>query len=170
MSANKLQVVFGEITEKNLGQLKLLNSVTFPVKYNDEFYKGLLENTDLTQLAYFNDILIGAICCRVENKDDKKKLYIMTLGVLSPYRKYGIGGKLLSYVLDTVCNKDELKGTIEEVYLHVQVNNDNAISFYKKFGFEIVETLKDYYKRIEPRDCYVLSKKLSSTSTDQTSK
>ena len=42
--------------------------------------------------------------------------------------------------------------------MHVQVNNETAIAFYKKFGFEIVEKKEQYYKRIEPSDAYVLKK------------
>lgn len=41
---------------------------------------------------------------------------------------------------------------------HVQINNEGAIDFYKKFGFEIVETKEHYYKRIEPADAHVLQK------------
>lgn len=37
-----------------------------------------------------------------------------------------------------------------QVMLHVQTNNDEAIAFYKRFGFEVVDEVKDYYKRIEP--------------------
>lgn len=47
---------------------------------------------------------------------------------------------------------------------HVQVNNEGAIEFYKKFGFEIVETKEHYYKRIEPADAHVLQKNLRSNS------
>lgn len=43
-------------------------------------------------------------------------------------------------------------------FRHVQVNNDGAIKFYEKFGFKIVEEKKNYYKRIEPADAYVLQK------------
>lgn len=49
---------------------------------------------------------------------------------------------------------------LDAVYLHVQVNNDVAIAFYKKFGFEIIETKENYYKRIEPAAAYVLQKNL----------
>ena len=45
-----------------------------------------------------------------------------------------------------------------EVYLHVQVGNDDAVEFYKRFDFEVGETVKDYYKRIEPPDV-VLAKR-----------
>jgi N-alpha-acetyltransferase 50 len=61
---------------------------------------------------------------------------------------------MLNHVLD-YCKKD---GNIECVYLHVQVNNEVAINFYKRFYFEIVEKKEQYYKRIEPADAYVLKK------------
>ncbi len=45
--------------------------------------------------AYFNDVVVGAVCCRIETEGDQKKIYIMTLGVLAPYRQLGIGDMLL---------------------------------------------------------------------------
>lgn len=41
--------------------------------------------------AYFNDIPVGAVCCRVDHSQNQKRLYIMTLGCLAPYRRLGIG-------------------------------------------------------------------------------
>ena len=52
------------------------------------------------------------------------------------------------------------------MYRHVQVNNQSAIDFYKKFGFEIVETKEQYYKRIEPADAHVLMKVLRTPKND----
>ena len=46
---------------------------------------------------------------------------------------------------------------------HVQISNESAIDFYRKFGFEIIET-KNYYKRIEPADAHVLQKNLKVPS------
>lgn len=43
-------------------------------------------------------------------------------------------------------------------FRHVQINNETALDFYKKFGFNVVEVVQNYYKRIEPADAYVLEK------------
>nr|BAN20967.1 n-acetyltransferase separation anxiety [Riptortus pedestris] len=84
----------------------------------------------------------------------------MTLGCLSPYRRLGVGTVMVEHVLRHV----EKDGNYDNVYLHVQVNNTGAIDFYKKFGFEIHETKKHYYKRIEPADAHVLQKNLRPPS------
>ena len=49
---------------------------------------------------------------------------------------------------------------IDIIFFYFQVNNEGAIGFYKNFGFDIVETKEQYYKKIEPADAYVLEKKL----------
>uniref|UniRef100_A0A3Q0T6X4 N-alpha-acetyltransferase 50 n=1 Tax=Amphilophus citrinellus TaxID=61819 RepID=A0A3Q0T6X4_AMPCI len=69
-----------------------------------------------------------------------------------------LGTKMLNHVLN-ICEKD---GTFDNIYLHVQISNESAIDFYQKFGFEIIETKKNYYKRIEPADAHVLQKSLRS--------
>jgi len=149
----------GDVTHHNIKQLKRLNQVIFPVNYNDRFYKDVLEAGELAKLVYFSDIVVGAVCCRIEasvdaNNSAKRRLYIMTLGCLPAYRRLGLGTLMLEHVFK-LCKSD---GNIDSIYLHVQVNNDDALSFYKKFGFEIVELAKSYYKRIEPADAYLVEK------------
>lgn len=78
----------------------------------------------------------------------------MTLGVLLAYRHEKIGTKLLNSVL-LECEKDE---TVDHIYLHVQVGNEEAIAFYHSFGFETTDTIKDYYQNISPPDCFILKK------------
>lgn len=126
------------------------------MSYNDKFYKDVLEAGELAKLAYYNDMVVGGVCCRVDVLDGQRRLYIMTLGCLAPYRRLGIGTKMLEHVLNFV----EREGNFNSIFLHVQVNNDGALDFYKKFGFEVVETKQHYYKRIEPADAHVLQKTL----------
>ena len=54
----------------------------FPVVYHDKFYRDVLDAGDLAKLAYYNDIVVGAVCCRVDTSAEsgERKLYIMTLG------------------------------------------------------------------------------------------
>ncbi|CAO2815997.1 unnamed protein product [Amaranthus hypochondriacus] len=145
------------VRDKNVMQLKKLNVTLFPVRYNDKYYVDALASGDFTKLAYYSDICVGAIACRLEKRDDGTvRVYIMTLGVLAPYRGLGVGTKLLNHVLEL-----SSKQNISEIYLHVQTNNDEAINFYKKFGFEITDTIQNYYTNISPPDCYVVTKHLS---------
>eukprot|EP00978_Attheya_sp_CCMP212_P029157 scaffold102809_cov54-Attheya_sp.AAC.1 len=93
----------------------------------------------------------------------------MTLGVLAAYRGRGIGSKLIQSVLDHVeqHNHDDEKGEhgplslVDEIVLHVQISNDDAIKFYtERFDFEQGPMVENYYRRIDPPHCYILKKKL----------
>ena len=64
--------------------------------------------------AYYNDTVVGGVCCRVDNScPEQKRLYIMTLGCLAPYRRLGIGTLMLQHVLRYV-QKD---GSFHAVFL-----------------------------------------------------
>jgi ribosomal protein S18 acetylase RimI-like enzyme len=115
---------------------------------------------------------------KVANDDDDAnatagaELWIMTLAVLAPYRSQGIGGRLLQSLLQqtaqqpngggsgSACNCGSRRREIVQIRLHVQTSNEDAIRFYtNRFGFVHDGTiLKNYYPRLEPPDCYVLSK------------
>uniref|UniRef100_A0A1A9VU34 N-terminal methionine N(alpha)-acetyltransferase NatE n=1 Tax=Glossina austeni TaxID=7395 RepID=A0A1A9VU34_GLOAU len=152
------RIELGDVTPHNIKLLKKLNTVVFPITYNDKFYVDALYAGELVKLAYYNDIVVGAVCCRIDTTENKRRLYIMTLGCLLPYRRLGIGTIMFLHVLNYVEND----GNFDSIFLHVQINNDGALEFYKKFGFEIVETHKHYYKCIESTDAFVLEKTLTN--------
>merc|ERR1712232_534945 len=106
------------------------------------------------------------VCCRVEDRaEGGKQLYIMTLSVLRPYRRHGISTQLVQWVLDKAEGKEGQSDCLEEIYLHVQTSNEAAIAFYKTFDFKVVEEIKNYYRDIEPPDCYVLRRVLNRGKT-----
>lgn len=135
----------------------------------ESFYRDSAAAGTCTALAYargegdedenaFNE-LAGAIAVRLEKHPklpDKARMYIMTLGVYAPHRARGIGSRLLMNSLNEA-SEDE---NIVDAYLHVQVNNEEAIKFYcdptGKFAFEKGEVIEKYYKRIEPDSAVVL--------------
>ena len=47
----RLDLVFAEVTEKNVEQLRLMNELIFPVRYNDQFYKDVYKNQKLAQFG-----------------------------------------------------------------------------------------------------------------------
>jgi ribosomal protein S18 acetylase RimI-like enzyme len=108
-------------------------------------------------LAYLKDVLVGAISCKEDTQEDgSKAVYIMTITVLKPYRRYGIGSQLLEKAIED-CGKNR---QVRKMTLHVQKGNDSAMEFYKKHGFIIKEELKNYYTDLEPSDCFILEKHL----------
>lgn len=51
LKRKKCVISLGQLTDKNIKQLKVLNSVVFPVHYRDSFYDALLRKTELSQLG-----------------------------------------------------------------------------------------------------------------------
>ncbi|KAF8813788.1 N-acetyltransferase NAT13 [Phlegmacium glaucopus] len=151
------RVTFSSITSNNLGTVRKLNSVLFPIRYGDKFYKDLLlpEVEDFCKLVYYNDIPVGTICCRLEDKNGQNILYLMTMGILAPYRSRKLGSQSLELILDAA---ETHAKQVDKIYLHVQVSNEQAKKFYTNHGFEQVEIQKDYYKKIVPHDAWVLEK------------
>jgi len=181
----KLNVEFGAVTNDNVEQLRKVNTVSFPVTYNEAFYQDVVKrsNENLNKFAYFNGFVVGAVCTRIEAIPSKdgigstdgatasstpqqagNRLYIMTLAVLAAYRGRGIGTQLIQSVLDYCTaekGKDDTVGRIDEICLHVQTSNSDAIRFYThRFGFVQGEMVENYYRRIHPPHCYRLYKVL----------
>jgi len=189
----ELKVEFGRINQDNIEQLRKVNLACFPVQYQEKYYNDVAESKGegLCKFAYWNGFVVGAACARLEplhhkggdaetqddekkgdsgngnandeGGDGKKRIYIMTLGVLAAYRGRTIGAQLIQSILDYFeesMDSPELKD-VTEIALHVQISNDDALKFYEeKFGFEKGEMVENYYRRIDPPHCYKLFRKL----------
>lgn len=88
---------FGEVNVKNYEQLRIINYMTLPVVYSEQFYEYLLQMRRYSRLAYVKDVLVGAISCKedIDKDTDEHVCYIMTITVLPPYKRYGIGSQML---------------------------------------------------------------------------
>jgi ribosomal protein S18 acetylase RimI-like enzyme len=51
---------------------------------------------------------------------------------------------------------------ITSLYLHVQTINQEAIRFYMRNGFRIQSIVPNYYKLVENRDAYILTRPVFS--------
>lgn len=115
--------------------LKNLNYALDSESFNNEFLKviGFFDNALLGCLVY------TYIYDRIEIE------YII---VDDKYKRQGIATKLLNFI--------EKNNDIKNITLEVRKSNEEAINFYKKNGFEIVTTRKNYYNN---EDAYLMIKK-----------
>lgn len=171
--AGDVRIMLDDLTPHNIKQFKMVNQSVFPVQYVDAFYRDAQKSEiHFSKLAYFNDLVVGGVCFRLEDasspeigmvnktiKADKikqaslKRAYIMTLGVLTPYRRYGVGKKMLDWVIEKARALKDVNG----IYLHVQTNNEEAKAFYEKQEFtQEGGVFEGYYKKIDPPDAYML--------------
>ena len=79
----------------------------------------------------YNDVILGLIVLNIKNKDE---IVILDIAVKKDNQKRGIGKALLNYVLY------ELKPKIL-----IAETDDDAVGFYKKNKFEIVNLGKKYF-------------------------
>lgn len=78
---------------------------------------------------------------------------LVTLNVKPRIQGRGFGRKLLSAGIKSV-----KKHYPKEINLHVRTDNENAISLYRKFGFVVVNSIRNYYN---DKDGYLMRKEFS---------
>jgi ribosomal protein S18 acetylase RimI-like enzyme len=89
--------------------------------------------------------------CITAHEDDWG--YIITIDVLEPYRRHGVGTLLLTEV------ERRLAGSgVREIGLDTAINNAAGIAFWRKHGYRIRGTRRDYYPG--GLDAYAMAKGL----------
>ncbi|KAJ2713907.1 N-acetyltransferase 5 [Coemansia spiralis] len=156
----------------SLGRVRSLNAVLFPVRYTPAFYKSLLKPGQFARLAFYNGACVGTVTCRKQplgfadaptaHLDPSAppavdyEVYMMTLGVLAPYRRLGIAHGLLASAIEAAAADP----TVRRIVLHVQTDNDDALRFYHRRGFTTLRMVERYYKVLDPPHAYLLQYRL----------
>ncbi len=84
---------------------------------------------------------------------------IVSFAVTKEFRNHGIGYKLVQCLLDNYpCSADSLPDIklTWPLQLIVRTSNYQAQRLYRKFGFKIIRTVKDYYQNDPVEDGYVM--------------
>jgi len=84
------------------------------------------EETGFAFIAYYSDMLAGAVCCELT---DNNGVYIRLIGTLSRHKRKGVGKALLSKVFKEAESRD-----IHNVYTFVRVDNKAGFALGRKFG------------------------------------
>ncbi|KZO93310.1 acyl-CoA N-acyltransferase [Calocera viscosa TUFC12733] len=161
------RITTASLTKNNIGTVKRINQVVFPISYSNKFYDESLaaELEEFNRLVYYNDIPIACVCCRFDRTtgSDTAKLYIATMAVLAAYRSLTIGRQTLALVLHAAAAHKSPK--ISVVYVHVQVSNTEARKFYEREGFKVASEVKDYYKKITPANAWLMEREITAEDT-----
>lgn len=76
-----------------------------------------------------------------------------------------LGSILIEHIMENA--RRATNPIITSLYLHVQTVNEQAIRFYERNGFRIQTIVRDYYKLIENRDAYILSRPVFQPTYNQ---
>ena len=116
-----------------------LSSETLSEHYNPNLFNYFYETfPNGFWVCDINHKIVGFIV-GVKLNDEIAK--ILMISVSNLYQNRGIGSKLLTTFLSEI-----ILHNIKKVELEVKKTNLKGINFYKRFGFEIVEIIKEFYE------------------------
>jgi ribosomal protein S18 acetylase RimI-like enzyme len=98
------------------------------------------EQSPLLLVAHFNGKTVGFVSGQIDTGIGRWSMHFTKLIVDEDYRRKGIGNRLMQASIRMA----ESTGC-DGFYLEVNVNNRNAISFYKKLGFKEMDLVRRYY-------------------------
>jgi ribosomal-protein-alanine N-acetyltransferase len=71
----------------------------------------------------------------------EETLELHDIAVKGTYKKKGIGGLMMDFMLETARGRK-----VEELFLEVRQSNSEAVGFYEKYGFKQIDVRKNYYR------------------------
>merc|ERR1712080_2677 len=129
---NRMVIRIERVTRTNLSLLRDINQKIFPIltMTDDNLFNQYIDNEiGFAYLAYWNDLLAGAVCCQLT---DNNGLYLRFIGTLNRHRRRGVAKKLMQRVM-----KDAQERDIHNVYTYVRNDNKAAIHVNHKFGLGV---------------------------------
>lgn len=144
---------------KAIYEQKHAYSNTFQLPYqSDALWEKRLSTSSehhFNLVAVENEKIIGQISLFVMDRQRRKHVATFGLGVSSTHTGKGIGTGLLKAVLEMTDNWLN----VSRVELEVYCDNTSAINLYKKYGFEIEGTGKNYaFKNGKYVDAYFMAR------------
>jgi ribosomal-protein-alanine N-acetyltransferase len=128
-----------------------LASDTLPEQYNPSlfnfFYETYPQGFIVAEMA---NKIVGFVVGVKTNPETSK---ILMLSVSKIHRKQSIGSELLKRFL-----KEIMLEKAKQIELEVRTDNKEAIKFYKKHGFEIIDKISNFYQNNE--DAYTMQKRV----------
>lgn len=87
------------------------------------------------------DEVIGWCDLRPKSAPTLRHSAVLGMGLIAPYRGQGLGSRMLAATLDAAG-----QAGLQRAELVVRADNAPAIALYRRFGFELEGTLRDYLR------------------------
>lgn len=131
-----VKCIIRQMKLSDINSVMELNIKFLPENYYKEFWLECFDKgKNNSFVASVSGVIVGYV---LSNKET-----IVSFAVDDRYRNNGIGINLLYHCLNSL-------KIGEKIILYCRSNNKNALSLYKKIGFNIYEIISDYY--INPVD------------------
>ena len=113
--------------------------------WSENDYRKELEREDsLFYLAKFHEVIAGFALARLitiyDIDDRESQIEIYNIAVSKEFRRHQIASKMLSKIISEA---ERIKAS--EIHLEVRNSNKAAIALYRKCGFEVSGTRKNFY-------------------------
>ena len=132
-----------------LSDLNKIYKIEKKIFKSDSFSRKFLQNLIISNSLFLKLVIskkvediIGYV---ILIKDDEHRFNLINFIIRKKYQNKGYGSLLMQKTLNIVNNHIE----INKIILNVKTTNLKAIKLYKKFGFEIIERIEDYYRHNE---------------------
>ena len=155
------EIMLRKFAMNDLASVTHINEACLPENYSDIFFVDLARRYPETfVVAEEDEKIVGYIMCRIEMGLSTfglggvtKKGHVVSVAVLPESRRKGVGKALVLKALDGMRGYGA-----KQCYLEVRVTNEEAISLYKKLGFEVARSIHGYYA--DGEDAFVMSVKI----------
>lgn len=134
-----IQVNIRAMIKNDLADVILLERNIFPDPWSYEAFEEQIEIEGWGGLvAEWNGRIIGYACYYIVNDE----AHLTNIAVDSNYRRKSVAKQLLENILKVVMERN-----CEFILLEVRPNNKNAITFYEKYGFNVLYRRPNYYRK-----------------------
>jgi [ribosomal protein S18]-alanine N-acetyltransferase len=128
-----------------------IEEISFATPWSEkDFLNELYNKSALTEVAAFEDNIIGYICMNYHLHESQ----ILNLAVHPDFRRRGVA----TILMDGTIRELKKRGCFF-VHLKVRVSNTGAQKFYELLGFKVESTRKKYYDNPD-EDALVLMRRL----------
>lgn len=126
-----------------------LASESLPERYSPSLFNYFYETFPQGFLVAEKLHRIEGFIVGVKTTSDTAR--ILMLAVAKQHRRSGVGKSLLTKFL-----KEAVLQNIKQIELEVRTDNKQAIAFYQKNGFDVIDVLTKFYQNGE--DAYIMKR------------